>query len=110
MSGQIVVVGAGVAGCATALALRHLGRTVTVLERSGRGATTTRVGEHLSPDARPSLARLGLWERFLAAGHLPCSGIRSSWGGADLRDRAYLFDAYGLGWNLDRRRFDAMLA
>ena len=76
----------------------------------GRGATAARVGEHLSPDARPSLARLGLWERFLAAGHLPCLGIRSSWGDADLQERAYLFDAYGLGWNLDRQRFDAMLA
>jgi flavin-dependent dehydrogenase len=110
MNGQVAIIGAGVAGCATALMLRHLGRSATVIERSGRGATAARVGEHLSPDVRPSLARLGLWELFLAAGHLPCAGIRASWGDADLHERAYLSDAYGPGWNLDRRRFEAMLA
>lgn len=99
--------GGGIAGCATALALQRRGLRTVILERSAGEAE--RIGEHLAPDARPWLARLGLWEAFLADRHLRSPGVRASWGDASIHEREYILDPYGDGWNLDRRRFDAML-
>lgn len=104
---QILVVGGGVAGCATALALLRQGLSTIVLERAAPDAI--RVGEHLPPDARPLLNELGLWAAFVADKHLPCPGVRASWGAPGIYEREYIFSPYGDGWNLDRRRFDASL-
>ena len=95
-------------GCATALALQRRGLTALVLERSA--GPVPRVGEHLAPDARPLLDRLGVWTRFLADRHRPSPGVRVAWGGAEIYEREYILDPHGDGWNLDRARFDASLA
>ncbi len=47
---------------------------------------------------------------FVAEGHEPCHGSRSAWGGDQLGYNDFLFNPYGHGWHLDRRRFDAFLA
>jgi flavin-dependent dehydrogenase len=48
-------------------------------------------------------------ERFERDGHLPSYANRSAWGSSHLVDTDFLFNPYGAGWHLDRRRFDAML-
>ena len=107
-STDVLIAGGGPAGCALAIAAAGSGLSVLVLERSRYGGP--RVGEHLTPDAQPTLEALGLFERFHAASHQPCLGIRAAWGTETLYDRDYLFNVYGHGWNLDRQQFDAMLA
>ena len=103
-----VIIGGGPAGTATAIALARAGRSVAVLERSDYGHV--RIGETLLPEARVPLAQLGVWDRFLADGHAPSPGTASAWGGEELEENHFIFNPYGNGWHLDRRRFDAMLA
>ena len=105
---DVIIVGGGPAGCALALSLKKRGRTVGLIERSR--FRDPRVGEHLAPEARPLLDQVGVTAAFEGAGHLRCPMIRSAWGDAELVDTEYLFNAHGAGWNLDRRRFDALLA
>ena len=103
-----VIIGGGPAGISTAIALTHVGRAVAVLERTRY--ENVRVGETLPPAARGPLGELGVWERFLSDGHIPSSGIVSAWGQPVVYDNDFIFNTYGHGWHIDRRRFDAMLA
>jgi flavin-dependent dehydrogenase len=105
---DVLVLGGGPAGCAAAIALTAAGRKVTVLERSRYDGV--RLGETLPPEAAPLLHRLGVWEAFARAGHLPSPGIVSVWGGEGPYENDFIFNPYGNGWHLDRRRFDDLLA
>ncbi|HSF43660.1 MAG TPA: FAD-dependent monooxygenase [Thermoanaerobaculia bacterium] len=104
---DVLVAGGGPAGAATARALALAGWSTVVLDASGAGP---RAGETVPPEIRPLLAELGLWEKFLAQGHLPSAGNLSVWGGPDLARHYNPFHPYGTGWHLDRSRFDALLA
>lgn len=108
MPDQIVIVGGGPAGVATAIALRDRGFGVVLVEQSNYD--TARVGEHLVPDARPLLAELGLLDDVARGGHLPSPGVRSAWGGSTLESKSYIFSPHGGAWNLSRPSFDASLA
>jgi flavin-dependent dehydrogenase len=105
---DVVVLGGGPAGAATALALRHRGCSVAVVERSDY--TNLRIGETLPPAVRQPLVSLGVWEQFLADKHSPSFGIQSAWGQTDLYENDFIFNPHGSGWHVDRSRFDAMLA
>lgn len=105
---DIVIVGGGPSGIATALALIESGHTVLVVERSLY--EEARIGETISPDILPVLTRLGLWEGFRQAGHIPSAGIRSFWGSASPHEQSFIFNPYGMGWHVDRRAFDASIA
>jgi flavin-dependent dehydrogenase len=106
---DVVVLGGGPAGCATALSLaRHGVAKVLVVEACGYDAI--RVGESIPPDTRLLLLELGIWEPFLAEAHESCFGSCSSWGDDALGYNDFLFNPLGHGWHLDRRRFDAFLA
>lgn len=105
---DVVIIGGGPAGTSTAIALAQSGQTVAILERSRY--ETVRVGETLPPAVRVLLSELGVWERFQADGHVPSPGIISAWGSPEIYDNDFIFNPYGSGWHLDRRRFDAMLA
>lgn len=105
---DVVVVGGGPAGSATALALRREGLSVAVLERSHYD--DVRLGETVPPEIRSPLVRLGVWERFLAAGHRPSLAFVSAWGSPALSRRDFFLNPWGRAWHLDRSRFDAMLA
>jgi geranylgeranyl reductase family protein len=72
---DVVVVGAGPAGAATAILLAEHGLDVVVLDR----ATLPRpkiCGEYLSPEAARVLDRLGVLKTLDAAGAAPLSGMR----------------------------------
>jgi flavin-dependent dehydrogenase len=105
---DVLVVGGGPAGCATALRLVRAGLRVAIIEKTHYDAP--RVGETLSPGTRALLAHLGVWHDFERAGHLVAYGNAASWGSAVREERDFLFTPYGHGWHLDRRRFDADLA
>lgn len=105
---DVLVVGGGPAGTAAALTLAGRGLRSILVERADYSAQ--RIGETLPPDVRVPLARLGVWERFVAAGYLPSTGIRSAWGDARPYEQSFMFNPYANGWHVDRRAFDAMLA
>jgi flavin-dependent dehydrogenase len=105
---EVVVVGAGPAGSATARRLAQAGLGVVLVERSQFEAS--RVGESLAPAVQPLLRELGVWQEFLALRPLPSWGTRSLWGGAEAQSHSHLFSPYGCGWHVDRRAFDRMLA
>jgi flavin-dependent dehydrogenase len=105
---DVVIAGAGPAGSSCALALARAGLTALLLERSH--FSDWRIGETLAPQVTPLLGRLGLWDQFQATEPIASQSILSAWGSATLEAQHRIFDPYGVGWHLDRSRFDAMLA
>lgn len=105
---EIGIVGGGVAGCAAAIALARSGRSVVVFERTEY--EHTRIGETLPPRARLLLEQLGVWQDFRRDGHSPSSGSLAAWGSEELHENQFLFNPYGSGWHLDRRKFESRFA
>ena len=105
---NVIVIGAGPAGCAAAVMLRAAGVPVTVIDRGTWRAA--RRCETLPGEAQPLLARLGLWPEFQRAGHLPSAGMCSVWADTLPAWRDGITQPYGGGWHVDRDRFDAGLA
>lgn len=104
----IAIIGAGPAGCATAIALARRGiRDVTLFEAGG--ADGPRIGETIPGAALPLLSRLGLTDRFAARGHLPSRGSTAVWGKAEPHHNDGFANPFGGGWHLDRAGFDADL-
>jgi flavin-dependent dehydrogenase len=106
---DVVILGGGPAGCATALALVRHGMSRVLVVEAGR-YEAVRIGESIPPDIRVVLEDLGVWEDFLKEDHEPCLGSCSSWGADELGYNDFLFNPLGNGWHLDRKRFDAFLA
>jgi len=103
---DVVIVGAGPAGAATAINLAPFQRVVLV-ER--RAEVAPRVGESLVPAARRLFGDMGLLERFLEERHEPWYCNRSVWGSSEPEEKDFLRDPDGPGWHLDRRRFESWL-
>jgi flavin-dependent dehydrogenase len=109
--GSVAIIGAGPAGCAAALTLRRYvpELAVTLIDTQAAVSVRPAIGETLSPGVLPLLKYLGIDKDFLRAGHLPAGGTASAWGSAQVFERDYVFTARGVGWHLDRRRFDGWL-
>ena len=105
---DVVVLGGGPCGLATAIALSKRGRRVAVFERSVFGGP--RVGETFGPEITSSLRELELLEEFLALDKIPFRGVQSAWGGHELIDRPSIVHPLGEGFHVDRSLFDALLA
>lgn len=80
---DVVVVGAGVAGCAVAFALAEQGRSVLLLERWLRKPDRI-VGELLQPGGVASLRRLGLGHCLDGIDAVPCFGYDVVYHGEEL--------------------------
>ncbi|GIJ91900.1 squalene epoxidase [Aspergillus pseudoviridinutans] len=75
---DIVIVGGGVAGCATAVAFGRQGRTVVLLERSLAQPEGV-VGELLQPGGVRALNSLGMGDCLKNIDAVPCRGYRVSY-------------------------------
>jgi flavin-dependent dehydrogenase len=105
LAGDVAIVGGGPAGVAAAIALRRVGLGTVLVEASRY--ETPRVGETLTPEVRPALARLGL----SVEGHAtPETATESAWGTPGLTTRPRVLNPYGGGEHVDRAAFDAALA
>lgn len=106
---DVLVVGAGPAGAATAVACRRLGLSVALVHRPDRRPMAPPV-EHVPPSAHQPLLELGLWDAFAAADHTPCVAAYTAWGSDDLgwgddRPRGASLHTGEHGWLVDRPRF-----
>lgn len=104
MSFDVAVIGGGPAGSIAAYVLARMGRRVIVLNPT-RGPAR-KIGESLPAAARPVLQHLGLLDVVEQGGHLISYGNHSAWGSSDLNNNDFIADPNGLGWHLDRARFD----
>ncbi len=104
----VAIIGAGPAGCATAIALARRGISDVALFEAG-ATDGPRIGETIPGAALPLLSRLGLMERFTARGHLPSLGSTAVWGKAAPHHNDGFANPFGGGWHLDRTGFDADL-
>lgn len=103
---DVVVVGGGAAGAASAIALSRLGARVVVIDRR---STRPILGETLPPAAARVLAQVGLELEPAGRDHLPVYGNRSSWGSVVLAESDFIHQPPGHGWRIDRPAFDAEL-
>jgi flavin-dependent dehydrogenase len=105
---DIVIVGAGPAGCAAALALRQSAPELRTILIEASAAPRRKVGEILPAAGVAMLRQLGVAEAMVQAAK-PAPGLASCWGGAEVQERIALFSAAGPDWHLDRARFDTLL-
>jgi 2-polyprenyl-6-methoxyphenol hydroxylase-like FAD-dependent oxidoreductase len=105
---DVVVIGGGIAACATSIALAQKGVRVG-LSYSVTTRPRLAVGETVPPDVRKLLSELGVWEKFLEQRHEACLGSCSAWGGTELGYNDFVLNPQGCGWHLDRAQFEALL-
>jgi flavin-dependent dehydrogenase len=104
---DVVIVGGGPAGAATALALARRGLSAIVLE--AHASPQMKVGECLPPSINPLLDHFGLSERLRRKGNLPSFGNRFAWGSDSIQERDFIFGPTGAGWRVDRSVFEEEL-
>ncbi len=107
---DVVILGGGPAGTATALALRAHAPNLSLALIEQTNYDKLRVGETLPPAAQSLLERIGVWQKFLDESHLPAYGTCAAWGSDRLHENEFIYQTAQRGWHLDRRRFDEMLA
>ena len=106
---DLLIIGAGPAGLAAAVAAARA-RPERSITRLRRQQTMPAIGESLPPGVRPYLDALGLWSGFLAQRHRPSYATAACWGGREPLDNPFLLHPEGHGWQLQRERFDHLLA
>jgi geranylgeranyl reductase family protein len=105
---EVLVVGAGPAGSATAAALAAAGRDVVLIE-AHRHPRPKACAEYASPRILEELRTLGIPDLAWQADAVPLLGMRIL-SGADALDIRYADAAPRQAWGLDRESFDAVLA
>jgi flavin-dependent dehydrogenase len=101
------VVGGGPAGAVTAIGLARRGWRVVILEASSTPAD--RFGETLPPEINPLLWSLGLSYALARSTPVESPGIVSCWDGPHPSEQDFIASPYGMGWHVDRLRFDEEL-
>ena len=105
---DVLVIGGGPAGSAAALLLAKQGWRVVIADRPQ--PRTSRIVETLPPPSRSTLKSLGVWTRFVTAGHVPAHGIVSWWESAHPVEHDFIVNPSGSEWHVDRRSFDRLIA
>ncbi len=107
LTADVAIAGSGPAGSVAALALARAGYSVCLIDDVQPG--TPKIGESLPGAARPLLRDLGLLTQVETGGHTPCYGNLSVWGSPEVIETDFIRDPNGLGWHLDRSKFDESL-
>jgi flavin-dependent dehydrogenase len=102
---DVLVIGAGPAGCAAARLLAQCGHRVLMIDRPP-GVRHARA-ESIPPSATRILSALGMQDAVNAAGFQPWFGNTVWWGNA--APRAESFAPGMAGYQVERGRFDALL-
>ncbi len=105
---DLLILGAGPAGCSAAIRARSAGLRVLIIE--GSPAPRVAPGETLHPGIEPILDQLGVRQAVLAEGFHRHRGVWVEWDGPR-RFEAYGQDERGpwLGFQADRQRFHRLL-
>lgn len=103
---DVAIIGAGAAGAAAACTLAPFA-SVALIDRVA--VPGWRIGETLPGAARRVLTAIGAFERFAAAGHGIAPLKVSRWGSDDPVELDAMRDPDGMGWRIDRARFEADL-
>ncbi len=108
---DVLIAGSGPAGSTAALVLAGAGRRVLMVDDvvDDEAGRVRKVGESLPGAGRPLLRDLGLLRIVEQGGHSPSYGNISVWGTEEPVVSDFIRDPNGLGWHLDRSRFDADL-
>lgn len=106
---DVAILGGGPSGTAAGLALLQRGDLNIALVEASR-YDTPRIGESLTPGARPLLEYFGLWQEFQAEQSLEAFGSRAAWGSETMGTHDYFFTVQGNGWSLDRMALDRLFA
>jgi flavin-dependent dehydrogenase len=101
---DVVVIGAGPAGAASARLLASWGRSVVVV---GRAPRRRALAESLPPSCAKLLERVGVLGAVDAAGFVRATGNTVKWAGAETR--VEFFDEGTYGYQVPRADFDALL-
>ncbi|KAG8752120.1 hypothetical protein FRC14_007332 [Serendipita sp. 396] len=112
---DVIIVGGGPAGCATALALHRLGENVSFILIDDADSAVFKIGESLPPEAKRLLQYLSSklparLEQDTSNGiHTNIVGNASAWESADVHETFAIMNPFGAGWHLDRASFDETL-
>jgi 2-polyprenyl-6-methoxyphenol hydroxylase-like FAD-dependent oxidoreductase len=106
---DVLIAGAGPAGCAAAISLAQFAPDLRLCLVDGASDHALRIGETVPPPIKPMLEHLDMWASFDADGHCASYATLSAWGSAELASNEFIFQPRQIGWRLDRARFDAMM-
>ncbi|CEL54920.1 hypothetical protein RSOLAG1IB_07412 [Rhizoctonia solani AG-1 IB] len=109
---DVIVVGGGVAGCATVLSLIRSAPDARFVLVDNASPARFKIGESLPGEARRFLQYLSSsiterLEQATAQGvHTHCTGNASVWQSLDLQETFAITNPFGKGWHLNRAAFD----
>jgi flavin-dependent dehydrogenase len=103
---DVVVLGGGPAGSAAARLLASWGHDVVIVARAPTHRT---IAESLPPSSTKLLDRVGVRDAVDAAGFIRATGNTVRWGDPSVPERVERFAGEGLGYQIVRDTFDAVL-
>lgn len=105
-----IVIGGGPAGSSAAITLANQGARVLLLEEK-RMPRAKLCGEFITPEAFPTLERLGVMQRMLSAGaqRITCASLVASNGASVQTHLSEISSDAGWAMSLSRSRFDQIL-
>jgi len=114
VSYDVLILGAGVAGCATALSLKRIRPElkICIIDRKAKHSSRSkiiRVGETIPPQTATRLRELGIWQSFEQCNFQRSYGTSAVWGGEALYHNEFIASPYGYGWHVDRDGLDRMM-
>ncbi|KAF8556692.1 FAD/NAD(P)-binding domain-containing protein [Imleria badia] len=114
---DVIIVGGSVAGCATALSVLNSQPEVSILVLDDCDPSAFKIGESLPAVAKQVLAGLcpPILERVSEDNlgehgvFIKCTGNASCWDSPSLEETRAITSPFGMGWHLDRAKFDQIL-
>ena len=103
MNTDILIIGAGIAGCIMALAMRPR-YSVTLMDKYA--TPQPKPGDSLPPAASRILTKLDLTTILSSDKHLTCHGMTSNWASPHPITSDNLRNPDGMGWHVDRQQLE----